>query len=266
MADYREFLRILENKQAGRAVGFEYAWERSLAEQLLWRKGAHLWASEQAKARSLAETALRCRLDCVALELLEEDGVFPGLAGLSDALPEGMKAAVGKQAGFFESGGNLSAFRTAYETLALDPAVCAVIVRDKGEAVPGQKAFQEICREFTAAVGEHGKLCIWADCGEKPIPLEWVVGCGFAAVHLTGAYPADTVDIWQMFHDEFAILGDTRLSWLKNQEPAQIIAYCESLQKLTGNWGFAFGTGNPHGEPIPYLSYISTLSALVRGQ
>ena len=33
MTDVREFLRVLENKRPGRAVGFEYAWERPLAER-----------------------------------------------------------------------------------------------------------------------------------------------------------------------------------------------------------------------------------------
>ena len=152
MADYREFLRILANQEPGRAVGFEYAWERGLAERLLWRKGGHLWAGEKTRVRSLAETALRCRMDCVALELSEEDGVFPGLEGLSEALPEGMKAAAGMRAGFFETGGELGAFRRGYEKLAGDPAVCAVIIRDRGEAVPGKAAFREISRELTAAV------------------------------------------------------------------------------------------------------------------
>ena len=266
MADYREFLRILANQEPGRAVGFEYAWDRSLAEQLLWRKGAHLWAEEKARACSLAETALRCRMDCVVLELLEEDGVFPGLEGLGEVLPQGMKAAAGMRAGFFETGGDLGAFRRGYEKLAGDPAVCAVIIRDRGEAVPGKEDFLEISRELTAAVHSLGKPCIWADCGQEPVPLDWAAGCGFDAVHLTGAYTAETAELWREYHEEFAILGDTRLSLLKNQEPSRIIAYCEALQALTGNKGFAFGMGNPQGEPVPYLSYISTLSALVRGQ
>ena len=101
----------MANQEPGRAVGFEYAWERDLAERLLWRKGAHLWADEKARACSLAETALRCRMDCVALELLEEDGAFPGLVGLSEALPRGMKAAAGMRAGFFETGGGFETFR-----------------------------------------------------------------------------------------------------------------------------------------------------------
>ena len=214
----------------------------------------------------MAETALRCRMDCVVLELLEEDGVFPGLEGLGEVLPQGMKAAAGLRTGFFEAGGNFDDFRRGYEKLAGDPAVCAVIIRDRGEAVPGKEDFLEISRELTAAVHSLGKPCIWADCGQEPVPLDWAAGCGFDAVHLTGAYTAETAELWREYHEEFAILGDTRLSLLKNQEPSRIIAYCEALQALTGNKGFAFGMGNPQGEPVPYLSYISTLSALVRGQ
>ena len=214
----------------------------------------------------MAETALRCRMDCVVLELLEEDGVFPGLEGLGEVLPQGMKAAAGLRTGFFEAGGNFDDFRRGYEKLAGDPAVCAVIIRDRGEAVPGKEDFLEISRELTAAVHSLGKPCIWADCGQEPVPLDWAAGCGFDAVHLTGAYTAETAELWREYHEEFAILGDTRLSLLKNQEPSRISAYCEALQALTGNKGFAFGMGNPQGEPVPYLSYISTLSALVRGQ
>ena len=214
----------------------------------------------------MAETALRCRMDCVVLELLEEDGVFPGLEGLGEVLPQGMKAAAGLRTGFFEAGGNFDDFRRGYEKLAGDPAVCAVIIRDRGEAVPGKEDFLEISRELTAAVHSLGKPCIWADCGQEPVPLDWAAGCGFDAVHLTGAYTAETAELWREYHEEFAILGDTRLSLLKNQEPSRIIAYCEALQALTGNKGFAFGMGNPQGEPVPYLAYISTLSALVRGQ
>ena len=214
----------------------------------------------------MAETALRCRMDCVVLELVEEDGVFPGLAGLGEVLPRGVKGAAGMRAGFFETGGDLGAFRRGYEKLAGDRAVCAVIIGDRGEAVPGKEDFLEISRELTAAVHSLGKPCIWADCGQEPVPLDWAAGCGFDAVHLTGAYTAETAELWREYHEEFAILGDTRLSLLKNQEPSRIIAYCEALQALTGNKGFAFGMGNPQGEPVPYLSYISTLSALVRGQ
>lgn len=260
MTDVREFLRVLENKRPGRAVGFEYAWERSLAEQLLWRRGESLWAGEEARVRTLCETALRCGLDCAAVELREEDGRFPGLS----AIPDDVRAAAGKTEGLWESGGRLADFRAAYRTLAAHPAVCAVLIRDRGEAVPDRASFRRAARELAAEVHAAGKPCIWADCGEKPVPLEWAAGCGFDGVHLTAAHPGSTAELWREYGGEFAVLGGTALDFLCRSKPRDILAYCGELQKMTGNRGFAFGTGNPWGKAVPYLSYISTLTALRR--
>ena len=261
MTDVREFLRVLENKRPGRAVGFEYAWERPLAEQLHWRRGESLWAGEEARVRALCETAHRCGLDCAAVELREEDGRFPGLS----AIPDGIPAAAGQTAGLFESGGSLSAHRAALRGLAEHPAVCAVLIRDRGEAVPDRPSFRRAARELTAEVHAAGKPCIWADCGEKPVPLEWAAGCGFDGVHLTAAYSGGTAEFWKEYGGAFAILGGTELDFLCEAKPRDILAHCAALQALTGNRGFAYGTGNPWGRPVPYLSYISTLTALRRG-
>ncbi|MGI5894194.1 MAG: hypothetical protein ACOX6P_06320 [Candidatus Merdivicinus sp.] len=267
MADYREFLRILENQHSGRAVGFEYRWDKSLAEQLVWRRGDTLWKTEQDRVQTLMTAALRCGLDCVALELEEAEGKIPILPHLGKMLPSGMKAAVGMTKGLWESRGNLPAFLQLYRRLAEEPAVCAVIVRDRGEAFSGSIAeYRQSMREISGEIHRTGKPCIWADCGEQPIPLEWIAGCGFDAVHLTAFFPQDTADIWREYHSEFALLGDTRMDWVLRQKPRDIIAYCEFIQNLTENCGYAFGMGNPSGKPISYLTYVSVLTALARGQ
>ena len=62
MADYREFLRVLSHEKPGRTVFFEYALDRALAEQLVWRRGDTLWVTENARVQTLADalTALWC--------------------------------------------------------------------------------------------------------------------------------------------------------------------------------------------------------------
>lgn len=67
MADYRELLRVLENERPGRAVFFEYALNRELAEQLVWRRGDTLWATENARVQTLADAAAVSGFDCAVV-------------------------------------------------------------------------------------------------------------------------------------------------------------------------------------------------------
>ena len=119
MADYREFLRVLSHEKPGRAVFFEYALNRALAEQLVWRRGDTLWATENARVQTLADAAAVSGFDCAVVQLSFEDG-FPALKGLR--LREGMKLAAGLSVPIFDP--------APYEALAKEEAVCAVILRN----------------------------------------------------------------------------------------------------------------------------------------
>ena len=60
---------------------FEYALDRALAEQLVWRRGDTLWATENARVQTLADAAAVSGFDCAVVQLSFEDG-FPALRGL----------------------------------------------------------------------------------------------------------------------------------------------------------------------------------------
>lgn len=249
MADYREFLRVLAHREPGRAVGFEYTWDRSLAEQLVWRRGDTLWRDAEALARTRIDTASRCGLDVVALDFSK----LP--ASLPELLPEGMQVVA-----------LLPADSSAWQSAAETEGVCAVILQGYGETITSRAEFLRSFRPAVEAIQNAGKPAIWADCGKEPLPVGWAADCGFDAVHLTRHFPSGTAAIWQEFHRNMAILGDTRMDWLIRQKPRDILDYCESLQRLTQNCGFAFGMGNPGGLPVPYLCYVSVLAALARGK
>ncbi len=249
MADYRELLRVLENERPGRAVFFEYALDRALAEQLVWRRGDTLWATENARVQTLADAAAVSGFDCAVVQLSFEDG-FPALKGLR--LREGMKLAAGLSVPIFDP--------APYEALAKEEAVCAVILRNVPCGTP------ENYRQLAAAVHRQGKPCIWADDSKTPIPLSELTGCSFDGIHLTEARNRPVELLWKQWNDRWALLGDTRFSWLIRQKPRDILDYCTGLQQLTHGKSYAFGSGNPEGKPIPYLSYAAILSAYIRGQ
>lgn len=252
MADYRALLRVLENERPGRAVFFEYALNRELAEQLIWRRGTHLWETEAARVQTLADAAAAAGFDCAAAELAFSDG-FPGLRGLQ--LAEGMKLAAG-----LSGSADPDMLEERYRVLAGEDAVCAVIVRNVPCGTP------EKYRRFAGAVHRAGKPCIWADSSSQPIPLEELADCGFDGIHLTESYGVPMEVLLDRFGKRWALLGDTRFSWLVRQKPRDIIDYCQGLFQRTGGKGYAFGTGNPEGRPIPYLSYVAILSAYLRGR
>lgn len=249
MADYREFLRVLAHRQPGRAVGFEYTWDKSLAEQLIWRRGDTLWQDTEALARTRIDTASRCGLDTVVLDFLQLPASLPRL------MPEGLRAVA-----------LLSVDSNDCQTAAETEGICAVMLRGYGKIISDRAEFLRSFRPAVDAIRKAGKPVIWADCGKEPLPVSWAADCGFDAIHLTHHYASNTAEIWQEFHRDLAILGDTRMDWLIRQKPRDILDYCESLQKLTQNCGFAFGMGNPEGLPVPYLCYVSVLTALARGK
>lgn len=250
MADYRELLRVLENERPGRAVFFEYALNRELAEQLVWRRGGHLWETEADRVQILADAAAVSGFDCAVADLAFSNG-FPGLQGLR--LAEGMKLAAG-----LSEMTETDVLEERYAALAREEAVCAVIVRNVPCGTPEQY------RRFSEAVHRAGKPCIWADCSRQPMSLEGLTDCGFDGIHLTEAYGAPMERLLDAFGSRWALLGDTRFSWLIRQKPRDIISYCQGLFHRTKGKGYAFGTGNPEGKPIPYLSYAAILSAYIR--
>lgn len=181
MADYRELLRVLENERPGRAVFFEYALDRALAEQLVWRRGDTLWATENAWVQTLADAAAVSGFDCAVVQLSFEDG-FPALKGLR--LREGMKLAAGLSVPIFDP--------APYEALAKEEAVCAVILRNVPYGTP------ENYRQLAAAVHRQGKPCIWADDSKTPIPLSELGAAGGHPLLL--AHPTEAPGHFRLLH------------------------------------------------------------------
>ena len=253
MADYRELLRVLENQRPGRAVFFEYTLNQSLAEQLVWRRGRGLWETEAARVQTLADAAAVSGFDCPVAQLSFQNGSFPGLETLR--LELGMKLVAGLAE---DAGPDILAER--FRLLARENKVCAVMIRNVPCGTPA------LYRQWAEIIHKEGKPCIWTDLSARPEPLEIFSQCKFDAVHLTEAYARPMEELLSRWGKTWALLGDTQFSWLIVQKPKDIISYCENLYRLTAGKGYAFGTGNPAGKPIPYLSYAAILSAYLRGR
>ena len=252
MADYRELLRVLENQRPGRAVFFEYTLNQSLAEQLVWRRGRGLWETEAARVQTLSDAAAVSGFDCAVAQLSFQHGIFPGWNPAPGAGDEaGGWPCRGDAPGY--PGRTVPASRQGGQGLCGDDPECSMWNTGPLPAVGGNRP-------------REGKPCIWTDLSARPEPLENLTRCGFDAVHLTEAYARPMEELLSQWGRKWALLGDTKFSWLTAQKPKDIISYCENLYRLTAGKGYAFGTGNPAGKPIPYLSYAAILSAYLRGR
>ena len=272
MPDYRELLRVLQNKEPGRAVMFEYCFSRSIAEQLIWRRSERLWNTEPERVRTIADTAVNAGLDTAVIEFEEHEGSLPGLKYLCGSLAPGLKICGGLQKGLAEryvEGEPLELEQEKlegfYRSMAASPEICALIIRDSFDEVQGDiSKFLKAYKTFCHIVHELGKPCIWADFGNHPLSVELLKDIGFQGIHFTQAYRFPMKEFLKKYGDRYAILGDTRFSEICRAKPNDIIAYCTELYCLTKGKGYAYGTANIRGDEIPYLAYLSILSAIKR--
>lgn len=261
---FKEVQAALFGQQSRPAMA-ERQLEQRLCEQLIWRRGAHLWRDE---ATALATQADGCRLSGfgAVTAMLSDDG-FAALAALQASLPANMGIIAGFQNGP-AAGGADAAMQNFLENIrrlsAQLAGAGAVRIRT---ALPEDKGFR---REVKACLSDcckaakaQGLPVIWDDQAAAPAPLEEIAGLPFDAVWLSERYPFSTGEAIRRYGKRFGLLGRTDFARLLTLKPMDIIDDFRQLWELSAGKGYLFGSGG-EGAPIPYLTFLSMLTALER--
>lgn len=255
-------------RQPSLPVMAERQLEQRLCEQLIWRRGPHLWQDE---ATALMTQADGCRLSGFSTVTVKlSDGGLPALAALQASLPAHMGVIAGFRNGPAERAADgadaalenfLENIRSVSAQLAGRGAVCI------STALPADEGFR---REVKACLSDccgaakaQGLPVIWDDEAAEPAPLEEIADLPFDAVWLSARYLFSTEEAVRRYSGRFGLLGRTDFARLLTLKPMDIIDDFRRLWELTGGKGYLFGSGG-RGEAIPYLTFLSMLTALER--
>lgn len=230
----------------------EFTFERSLCEQLIWRRGAHLWQDERARLATLLEGSKRCGFGAAVLTVSSA-----GLIGSMRRDAEGMGLICGPAA--LPDGSE--------EQLRLIGAIAA-----EADAVLLQGAFDPdlrreqlgYLREACETVHRAGKRVIFADRSEDPLPPEQLAELPLDGLQLSERYPFTTEEAIREYGRRFCLFGRTDFSRLAERSPMELIRDAARLWELCGGKGYVFGTGDLDGRPLPYLTFISMITAVNR--
>lgn len=273
MGDFQGILDALWGRPAPPAM-VEHGLDRALCEQLIWRRGEHLWQDEATALMNLADG---CRLSSfgsvtACLSRAEEEQGFPALDELADVLPLDMGVIGGLAEGPAQ---RMAAGQTPEQVLRDFPKAVgklseksgAVFIQDDLSVLAdsGLGAQALLCLKAACeAAHRKGRPVIWVDLSHCPLPLEKVAQLPFNAVQLSDRYPFATKDAIRYYGQRFSLLGRTDFAQLMALKPVDIIADFTSLWSLSQGKGYLFGSGNIDGRPIPYLTFLSMLTAIRR--
>lgn len=220
---FTRFLDALAGKP-GDPVLFEPFVPVYLTEQLIWRRGEHLWDTVSTYLDTLFSLRERTYADVVIADMRR----FGDAQAVEMA--DGMAELATEEIRFV--------------------ALCGSPVQ-----MQAASASSGVC-----AAGLYG----WEDwLGNEEISLPAIamdgacdaaVGRGFAGWFC----PADGEAYWDTYHDRISILGGLGVEWLRTGQPVEIHDRCEELFRKTQNAGYLTGSG---GEVTKedYLSLISLL-------
>lgn len=217
--DARNFLRILTSTEPGPPVLFAPFVSRYLTEQLIWRRGVHLWQTPESYIDTLTSLRERTYADVViadarlftdqmqvladCMERFSADGIrYVALCGT----PE--------QAAYFDTVG----------------AVCAL----------GMYGALRVGKLPVIAMEHTVSQAIEAGCAG------WYCRDGMIEEH------------WDTCHDKIAIMGGLGEDWVRSASPAAIHKRAEECFRHTANARMAIGSGGMLPDDA-YLSLISLL-------
>lgn len=219
---YTRFLQALRG-ESGDPVLFEPFVPVYLTEQLIWRRGAHLWNT----IPTYLDTLLSLR------ERTYADIVIADMRGFGDELAEDMA--------------------TEMATLATD-SIRLVALCGTPRQLDAALSSSGVC-----AVGLYG----WQDWLDAPVTLPMIAmggDCADAVAHGFAGWfcPHGAEEMWDKWHDHIAIAGGLGCDWLRQGQPVEIHKRCEALFQRTQNSRYLVGSG---GETTKedYLSLISLL-------
>ena len=194
-----------------------------LTEQLIWRRGEHLWDTVPAYLDTLFSLRERTYADVVIADMRRfGDGLAAGMA---------------------EKMAEMATEEIRFAVLCDSPVQMHAACASSG-----------VC-----AVGLYG----WENWLGEDVPLPMIAmdgDCGAAVKRGFAGWfcPADGETYWDTWHGKISILGGLGVDWLRTGQPVTIHTRCEELFKKTGNAGYLAGSG---GEVTKedYLSLISLL-------
>lgn len=225
---YTRFLEALAGIP-GDPVLFEPFIPPYLTEQLIWRRGLHLWETIPAYLDTLLSLRERTYADVVVTDMRH----------FGDALADEMA----------ETMETLADDTIRFVALCNSPHQWAAASHSSGVCAVGLYRWQDWLLETP-----NDAIAMDGDC-------DAAIERGFAGVYC----PTDAEKMWETHHGRIAIVGGLGVSWLQHSQPVAIHQRCEELFRQTGNAGYLVGTGgrfelgtkNP--TPEDYLSLISLL-------
>ena len=254
----------------------EHSLHPALCEQLIWRRGPHLWQTEETAQLTLADGYRLSGFGGAVVSLSDEQAKedFPLPDWLRKQLPAETELICGMAEGPAQ---RIAAGEKPDQILEQFPHAAAALasrsdglfLRDDWSGISDTGLQQEILSCLKRAceqIHEQGKPVIWVDGTPEPLPLSQLPDC-FDAVQLSENYPLSTGEMMREYGKQFCLMGRTDFSRLMTLRPMEIIEDFASLQELAekgGVRGYIHGSGNISAVPVPYLTYLSMLSAMKR--
>ena len=217
--DVHNFLRILTTTEPGPPVLFAPFVSQYLTEQLIWRRGIHLWQTPQSYIDTLTSLRERTYADVVIVD--------------ARLFPDQMRECADAMERFAADG-------IRYVPLCATPAQARYF--DTVEAVCAIGMHGEIHRGRLPVIAMEHTLSAAIDAG----CAGWYCRDGALERH------------WDDAHDKIAILGGLGEDWVCAASPAAIHHRAEDCFRHTANVRMAIGSGGMLSDTA-YLSLISLL-------
>lgn len=248
-------IRKALSREAAPAAMMEFTFERALCEQLIWRRGEHLWKDEPSRLAALLEGSKRSGFGGAVLAVSDVSQI-----SLLRAETDGMGLICGP-AEVLETPSE--GYIRAVEQIAREAD--AVFLQGKLSEDSGLRRETLECLQFACgAVHAAGKKVIWVDRSPIPLSPEKAAGLPFDGLQLTDRYDFSTEEAIRQYGERFCLLGRTDFARLETMSPMELIRDAARLWELCSGRGYIFGTGDIDGRPLPYLTFISMISAVNR--
>lgn len=220
---YKRFLDALAGIP-GDPVLFEPFIPVYLTEQLIWRRGEHLWDTVSTYLDTLTSLRERTYADIVIVDMRRFGDDLAGemAAGMAEFATEEIRFVA------------LCGSPVQMQKAAVSAGVCAV-------GLYGWETWLDETPFSLPAIAMDGEC-------------ETAVQRGF-----TGWFcPADGEAYFEKYHGKISILGGLDAGWVQKGQPVEIHSRCEDLFRNTKNAGYLVGTGGEVSKE-DYLSLISLL-------
>jgi uroporphyrinogen decarboxylase len=158
-----------------------------------------------------------------------------------------------------------------YEVVAAHPAVGACISNDdwgfKTQTMLSTRQMRKYVfpwhQQIVMAIHAAGKPAILHSCGHFERILDDLVKLGYDGRHSYEDTILPVEQAYELYRDQFAILGGIDLDFICRSTPDQVYARAKRLlEQTTSRGGYALGTGNSVPDYVPDENYFAMLRAI----